>query len=107
MYATATTGRLGIPEIEAAYAALGGRNGILGARTSEPIAIPQNGGGYGQVFVGGSMYSSAAGAYAVTGGIRDVYFSRGGSAGALGWPTANATCDATAACSQTFPHPLT
>lgn len=103
IYATATAGRLGIPAIEAAYAALGGRNGILGARMSEPIAIPQNGGGHGQVFAGGSIYSSGAGAFAVTGGIRDFYFSRGGSAGSLGWPTGNATCDASGtSCTQSF-----
>lgn len=94
--------RVGLPAIEAVHQAMGGATGALGARTSVLIRIPQNGGGYAQTYTKGSIYSSAAGAYAVLGGIRSTYFTVNGSAGRLGWPTSAQTCDASGACTQSF-----
>ena len=90
------------PEIEALYTSLGGQNGPLGRSASGLISIPQNGGGIGQVFQSGSIYTSAAGTWAVTGGIRDTYFTASGAAGPLGWPTAGAVCGSGGRCTQTF-----
>lgn len=103
VWSPSSGGRLAKPEIEALYATLGGAGGALGARTSNLVSIPQNGGGVGQAYATGSIYLSASGTWAVTGGIRAFYFGKGGSAGALGWPTAAATCGlADGGCSQTF-----
>jgi len=101
-FSPSTGARVGLPAIEAAYAALGGATGVLGARTSGLIAIPQNGGGYGQAFVGGSIYASAAGAFAVTGGVLSQYWALNGAAGTLGWPTAAQTCTTGGVCTQRF-----
>ena len=99
-----TTGsaRLGSPAIEAAYASLGGASGSFGARMSGIIPIPQNGGGLGQAFAGGSIYvKSGGGAFGVSGSFLSLYFSFGGAAGALGWPMSSETCTS-AGCSQAF-----
>jgi uncharacterized protein with LGFP repeats len=99
LYWTSTEGgRLGLPAIET-YAAA---HPELGVRSSGLIRIDQNGGGFGQVYAAASVYSSASGTWAVTGGIRTVYFSRSGAAGPLGWPTADRQCDAAGMCTQTF-----
>lgn len=102
IYYTPSSGTwVGVPQIEQAYADLGGASGPLGARLSGAIPIAQNGGGYGQSYVGGSIYASAAGAFSVTGALRSAYWSQNGSAGTLGWPTAEATC-ASGVCQQSF-----
>jgi uncharacterized protein with LGFP repeats len=93
--------RVGIPAIEALHASLGGTAGVMGARLSAPIPVPQNGSGYGQAFAGGSAYASAAGAFLVSGPVRDRYWALAGSAGSLGWPIAAQTC-ASGVCQQTF-----
>ncbi|WP_104088514.1 hypothetical protein [Cryobacterium sp. N19] len=92
------------PEIDAVYLALNGQNGALGSATSGVVQIPQNGAGVGQAFSGGSIYwSAAAGGYAVTGSIRQFYFTLGGSAGSLGWPIAPAEClTSDSSCFQDF-----
>ncbi|MEQ1735966.1 MAG: hypothetical protein ABL886_06145, partial [Rhodoglobus sp.] len=90
-YVAGGAGRIGLPEIEAVAAS---KATELGARTSTLIRIPVNGGGYGQVYAMGSIFSSAAGSWAVYGGIRDYYFAQGGAAGALGWPAGDTTCSA-------------
>jgi uncharacterized protein with LGFP repeats len=84
-----------------ALIAAGGTTGTLGLPTSGVLAIAGNGGGSGQVFDGGSIFSSAAGTYAVTGGIRTFYFSKGGAAGVVGWPMAAMSCSA-GTCTQKF-----
>ncbi|MFH8250734.1 LGFP repeat-containing protein [Microbacterium sp. B2969] len=89
------------PAIAALYTASGGSRGVLGAPVSWTIPIPENGGGIGQAFKGGSVYSSAAGTFAVTEPIRAGYFGLNGAAGTLGWPTAAGVCDATS-CRQSF-----
>jgi len=89
------------PAIAAVYDRSGGSTGPLGKPASGVIPIPENGGGTGQVFAGGSIYSSAAGTFAVTEPVRVGYFARGGAAGALGWPTGEGSC-APGVCSQQF-----
>ena len=93
------------PEIDAVYVALGGANGSLGAATGRVVTVAANGGGKAQGFRNGSIYwTAASGAYAVTGAIRDFYWSKLGEGGALGWPTSASVCDAGGVCVQTFQH---
>ena len=87
--------------IAAWYGTVDGPNGAAGWPLSDTIRSPENGGGFGQMFAGGSVYSSAAGTFLVSGPLRDAYWARGGSAGSLGWPTAAASCSA-GTCSQAF-----
>ena len=87
--------------VHPARIAIDGPNGAAGWPLSDTIGIPENGGGFGQMFAGGSVYSSAAGTFLVSGPLRDAYWARGGSAGSLGWPTAAASCSA-GTCSQAF-----
>ncbi|WP_166784938.1 hypothetical protein [Cryobacterium sp. TMT2-42-4] len=103
-WSSADGGRIGSPEIEAVYNGLGGATGALGSRTSGLIKVSANGGGLGQAFQKGSIYWSAGrGAFAVTGGIRNFYFTQAGEAGALGWPIAAEICGlADGGCSQAF-----
>ncbi len=82
------------PAIAAVYDRSGGMTGPLGSPASGVVSIPENGGGTGQVFAKGSIYSSAAGTFAVVDPLRVGYFARGGSAGALGWPTGGGSCTA-------------
>lgn len=84
LYLDGAATRVGAPAIEQYVAA---NPGVLGARVSEAVRVPENGGGFGQTFVNGSVYSSAAGTFRLQGDIRNAYWTRGGSAGALGWPT--------------------
>jgi uncharacterized protein with LGFP repeats len=85
-----------------ALIAAGGTTGVLGLPQSGILPISANGSGTGQVFDGGSIFSSGSGTYAVSGGIRDFYFAHGGAAGSLGWPTGNGSCVANGPCSQQF-----
>lgn len=90
-------------DLAVAHDAAGGAGGRLGWPTSSAASIPQNGGGVGQAFSGGSVYSSSAGAFAVADAIRTTYFSIGGSAGRLGWPVGNAACSG-GTCRQDFQY---
>ena len=89
-----------------AYAAAGGPGGVLGKSASDAVVIPQNGGGHGQAFVNGSLYAKNGGAaFAVTGPIRDAYFTRSGAAGHLGYPATPMTCTGDAGpCTQGFDY---
>jgi len=69
------------------YALLGSQTGDLGWPTSNEKAIS---GGARQTFTGGTVVSSAAGAYAVIGAIADKYKADGAESGALGFPLADA-----------------
>lgn len=68
-----------------------------------PITNVANGNGQGQTFQNGTIYTSATGTFAVLRPLRELYFQRGGNAGALGWPVAAQTCTDTQ-CSQRFQH---
>jgi uncharacterized protein with LGFP repeats len=102
LWTSAGGARVGAPAIDAAYAAAGGPSGKLGARTSGLVYYSFNGGGYAEAFTSGAIfYKPAAGAHAVTGSVRDVYFAAGGAAGRFGWPTSDQTC-AAGVCTQQF-----
>ena len=98
---TSTVAYSVIGDMATLYASLGGKSGILGYPASNLVTIPQNGGGTGQSFTGGSVFSSEAGTFTVTGAVRATYFSQAGAAGPLGWPTGSQVCTAVV-CSQTF-----
>lgn len=74
-----------------AYQALGGPTGILGMPTSTLLTYTQNGGGTARVFMRGSIFTSAAGAFVVTDPVRTAYFAKQGAWGDLGWPSSAAT----------------
>lgn len=67
------------------------------------ISYTENGGGSTRVYSGGSIFTSSAGSFAVTGLIRTAYFAKNGAWGDLGWPTSAATCTSSG-CSQGFQH---
>ncbi|MEI4281469.1 LGFP repeat-containing protein, partial [Klenkia terrae] len=74
----------------AAHQAAGGPAGPLGYPTSGLIC-GLRGGGCGQVFQGGRIYSTTAtGAHAVSGAIQDAWIAQGWETGALGYPTGEA-----------------
>jgi uncharacterized protein with LGFP repeats len=98
-----TGGWLSTTAIEHAYVAAGGPAGAFGLPTTGPMSESVNGGGVGQAFEHGSIYSTTRyGAFAVSGAIRDYYFSLNGERGALGWPTGAASCNTSGYCSQSF-----
>ncbi|MFF2633052.1 LGFP repeat-containing protein, partial [Microbacterium sp. NPDC058021] len=80
------------------YFARSGADGPLGWPTHNQSTLP---GGVAQPFTGGSIYAGPAGAFAVSGVIRDGYFRENGAAGRLGWPTSEQSC-AGAVCRQNF-----
>ena len=96
-------GRIGLPAIESVWTAAGGVSGSLGKPTSGLLQVSANGGGVGQAFQGGSIYwTKPAGAFSVTGGVRDFYFSQRGESGPLGWPVAAMSCGSDGSCQQAF-----
>lgn len=62
-----------------------------GEPAGNATTVPGNGGGIQQQFASGTIYSSAAGTFGVTGAVRAKYAALGGPAGALGWPQKAAT----------------
>lgn len=96
---TITTGEVG--EL---YRSMGGADGVLG-----PARLPlmvqtggANGDGWVQGFVGGSIYSSDAGAFAIRGEILNQFWRMDSTRGVLGWPTAQQQCSAGGECAQRF-----
>lgn len=98
------TSALGVSSaIDAAYSASGGAAGPLGAPVSGVVSSSDNGGGVAREYRRGSIYSSSNGTYVVTGAVVTAYWARGGSSGALGWPTGPASCGLTlSGCVQSF-----
>ena len=88
--------------IGARYVEDGGPNSALGWPVSEPLTYDYNGGGTAQVFEGGSIFASHAGAFALQDSYRDVYFAVGGAQGWLGWPTTGPICPSIGVCWQHF-----
>jgi hypothetical protein len=58
----------------------------FGNPTSNAVAVSANGGGTYQQFQKGTIYTSTAGAYGVSGSVLTKYTALGGPAGKLGWP---------------------
>ncbi|MGV8972739.1 MAG: hypothetical protein ACOH10_10490 [Rhodoglobus sp.] len=91
--------------LNAAFVQAGGPTGALGYPTASSVSMPStpSGPGIGQVFSGGTIYGSAAGAFAVPTAIRTRYQALGSYSGASGWPTAAYEC-LRSVCSQEFEH---
>lgn len=97
------TGSNAIPSaIDAEWSAAGGADSTLGWPTSGSLSYSANGGGTAVAFQGGSVYSSAAGTFAVAGEHLRAYFDAGGANGWLGWPTTSVICLANGQCWQHF-----
>lgn len=79
----------------------GGPSGPLGSPVGAVVTLPENGGGFGQSFSKGTIYSSAAGTFAVLVPLRTEYVAHGRHAGPVGWPIAEQKC-ASGECTQTF-----
>ncbi|HEX4402415.1 MAG TPA: hypothetical protein VHZ98_13915 [Galbitalea sp.] len=91
--------------ILAKFTSLGGTAGMLGWPTSSAISWTAAGvSGTYTNFENGIVYSSATtGTIVVASGpIRTAYSTAGGSPAYLGWPTADAVCDAQQRCEQVF-----
>jgi hypothetical protein len=89
--------------IAVAFEAAGGPAGRWGAPTSSVSALTStNGNGQGQNFAHGQALSSSEGTFFVPKRILSTYASNGWIRGALGWPTAEAVCEGSGACTQTF-----
>jgi uncharacterized protein with LGFP repeats len=88
--------------VHSAYAAAGSTSGVLGWPRENATQSSANGGGQSQRFAGGAIYSSAAGAYPVTGAIRVKYLQEGSKDGRLGWPTSVAVETSVGSMEQTF-----
>lgn len=101
-WSSGTTAYVLTGEIRAAYGSTGGITGALGWPTTDPNAIAGNGGGTVQGFQNAAIVSSTAGAYVVSGEIRDQLARAGGVAGEPGWPTGAPACDGTNLCQQPF-----
>jgi hypothetical protein len=74
--------------IETKWASMGWERGRLGMPTSSTALTPNGLGSYNH-FTGGSIYTSAAGTFFVTGAIRDRWQATGWEAGPLGFPTSD------------------
>ena len=84
------------------YFSRSGADGDVGWPVLNYQLISGNGiSGQGQLFSGGSIYSSSLGTYIVRELVRSGYFSLSGATGQLGWPLADQTCTA-GICSQAF-----
>ena len=104
VYWSSSTGAFAVlGKYDTAYRAAGGQNGVLGSPTSSYVDVPTsvNGAGGGQHFQGGTIYSSAAGVFAVPLPLRSAYWDAGGNGGAFGWPTSAQYCSGDA-CAQEF-----
>ncbi|MFE6734215.1 LGFP repeat-containing protein, partial [Microbacterium sp. NPDC057741] len=85
------------------YKSNGGPAGSLGYPVSDTIPVSANGGGVAQAFDGGLVNAGPAGAFLMTGAIRDAHGKAGGVAGALGWPVGAQACGLpSGGCSQAF-----
>ena len=89
--------------VASAFAASGAEGGALRYPTSGLIC-GLTGGGCGQLFQGGRIYTHpTAGTHALTGAIHDAWIGQRAEAGPLGYPTAAAVCGlAGGGCRQTF-----
>ncbi len=97
----------GIPTVvpqalAAAYSTAGGTGGELGFPALDvQRVIDPNGNGFAWKLDNGWIHSSAAGTFVTSNAIMAEYSKRGWVRGALGWPTANQSCDVTG-CEQQF-----
>ncbi|HWL76313.1 LGFP repeat-containing protein, partial [Microbacterium sp.] len=75
------------------WSAAGGVTSNLGVPKAAPVSVAANGGGSVQEFTTGTIWSSPAGAFAMSAGpYRANYLAAGGPSGPWGWPTGAAAC---------------
>jgi uncharacterized protein with LGFP repeats len=86
VYSSAATGAHALPAaFLSPWWGTGGATGPYGFPVSDVLAVP---GGTAVAFQGGSVYSSpATGAHAISGALRGAWWTSGGTAGPLGFPT--------------------
>jgi uncharacterized protein with LGFP repeats len=85
------------------YEAAGGPGGSWGYPTSAQSSITgATGSGSGQNFQKVQALSGPTGTFAVPVALQSVYAGAGWVRGALGWPSAAATCSGSTTCTQTF-----
>ncbi|MBC9953647.1 hypothetical protein ICM05_03140 [Leucobacter sp. cx-42] len=78
---------------QATYDAWKANNGAIGYPTKAEVKITANGGGTSQEFSKGTLWTSKHGTFAIeNSALNAAYVKAGGPGGALGWPTANASC---------------
>lgn len=88
-----------VPAIETAASS---NAGALGSLTQTPKALSANGGGFVQAHQNGAIaWTSAHGAYVISGKIREAFNANGGISGTYGWPINEQICDSNG-CSQSF-----
>ena len=73
--------------VDARYGQAGGPGGVLGWPRMDPAKRKANGGGTVEGFEHGTVFSSSAGTFLVTGAIHTRYGKAEAEAGALGYPT--------------------
>ncbi|MBC7592033.1 MAG: hypothetical protein H7226_13455 [Salinibacterium sp.] len=101
-WSTAQGGAFLAPAMVASFAAHGDVGGALGWPIGVTNTIGSNGGGTVQAFENGALASSAAGSFAISGGLRTYFNQQGGIGGSLGWPRSEQTCDVSQLCTQVF-----
>lgn len=103
MWAAPGPTRVLVGPIQAAWVAMGGENGRLGYPTGERACGLARGGCRQQFQYGSSAWSSATGARAVFGAIRDRWHAAGAGNGAWGYPIGEERCGLTGGgCAQAF-----
>lgn len=101
LYYTAAATRAVLTAINSVYTTAGGPAGALGYPSAAATAVTAAGGGTVQQFQNATVYSSSAGAFAVSGLIRNKYVAVGEVSGSMGWPIAAEVCGS-GGCSQQF-----
>lgn len=94
-----------VGSINSAWLSSGGVNSGLRAPQAPERYVPENGGGWTQAFLGGTIYVKAGGAitsFAASSGLLNRYQSSGGPASALGWPASAETCATGVGCAIAF-----
>lgn len=87
------------------WAARGGSSGYMGPPIAYAVSVDANGGGWYQKFLYGTAYQSSNGTTTFVSNNSNylsTYINAGGPAGAMGWPTAEWTCQTGGICAQTF-----
>jgi uncharacterized protein with LGFP repeats len=103
IYSTTATGAHAVSgAIQNAWIATGWETGSLGYPTGDQICGLANG-GCKQTFQGGTMYTSPAGSYVVSGAVFTAWAAAGAESGPLGYPTTGLICGLkNGGCGQVF-----
>jgi uncharacterized protein with LGFP repeats len=105
-HGTLSTAALDDSAVTMYWLASGGSRGPLGPAKGSVVSIPATttrGAGLGQTFTNGTVFSSAAGTFAILTAMRTVYSAHQSYNGPLGWPTTDQAC-VSGECTQQFEH---